>query len=244
MQMIRLEEYKESPNKQWVRFDVRTKLLATLVIAQIIIYGGMVPAYGYLKWIAILLPFFIVFLEGYYLSAVRYLCVYMCLYVIAMHLSVHSAMATIFIILITGFLCQFLPSMYLATFLMKTTPVREFIASMKCMHMPDAIVIPISVMFRFIPSIGEEYQMIRRAMYMRSIASARNPIQMMEYRIVPLLMSVLNIGNELSMAAVARGLGANTKRTSVYQVHLHAGDITLMLLLMVLFVYDVYLLLL
>lgn len=244
MQMIRLEEYKESPNRQWVQFDVRTKLLATLVIAQIIICGGTAPAYGYLKWAAILLPFFIVFSEGYYRSAVRYLCAYMLLHVIAMHLDMHSAVATIFIILITGFLCQFLPSMYLATHLMKTTPVREFIAAMKRMHMPDAIVIPISVMFRFIPSIGEEYQMIRRAMYMRSIASARNPIRMMEYRIVPLLMSVLNIGNELSMAAVARGLGANAKRTSVYRVRLRAWDIMLMLLLVALFIYDVYLLLL
>uniref|UniRef100_UPI00056B40C9 energy-coupling factor transporter transmembrane component T n=1 Tax=Ruminococcus flavefaciens TaxID=1265 RepID=UPI00056B40C9 len=53
---------------------------------------------------------------------------------------------------------------------------------------------------------------------------------MIEYRLIPLLFSCVNIGDELSAAAVTRGLGGKVKRTSVQELKMKAADYLLMLL--------------
>ena len=47
---------------------------------------------------------------------------------------------------------------------------------------------------------------------------------MIEYRMIPLLFSCVNIGDELSAAAITRGLGGRVKRTSVEVLRLRAFD--------------------
>ena len=64
-------------------------------------------------------------------------------------------------------------------------------------HVPQKVVIPLSVVFRFFPTVKEEYVSIRDAMKMRGIITVRSPMKMLEYRIVPLMMSVAKIGEEL-----------------------------------------------
>ncbi len=43
---------------------------------------------------------------------------------------------------------------------------------------------PTSIMFRFFPTILEEYRDIRTAMQMRGLSGLRNPIALLEYRFV------------------------------------------------------------
>ena len=52
----------------------------------------------------------------------------------------------------------------------------------------------------------------------------RNPFLMIEYRLVPLMVSVVKIGDELSAAALTRGLGAPVKRTNVCEIGFHIQD--------------------
>ena len=89
-----------------------------------------------------------------------------------------------------------------------------------------------SVIFRFFPTISaEEYQAIRDAMKMRGIRfGGKNPFLMVEYRLVPLMVSVVKIGDELSAAALTRGLGAPVKRTNVCQIGFHIQDMIAVLL--------------
>ena len=47
---------------------------------------------------------------------------------------------------------------------------------------------------------------------------------MVEYRMIPLLFSCVNIGDELSAAAITRGLGGKGKRTSVEILRLQVFD--------------------
>ena len=42
---------------------------------------------------------------------------------------------------------------------------------------------------------------------------------------IPLLFSCVSIGEELSAAAVTRGMGAPVRRTSPYELHIKAADI-------------------
>ena len=79
---------------------------------------------------------------------------------------------------------QFMPCVIAACFLMTTTSVSEFIGSMKKMHMTDKITIPLSVIFRFFPTVKEDAGAINAAMKMRGI-TPKSPLLMMEYRMVP-----------------------------------------------------------
>ena len=101
-----------------------------------------------------------------------------------------------------------LPCMMTGAYLMSTTTVSEFTAAMQKMHVSEKVIIPLSVMFRFFPTILDEYRSISSAMKMRDIRlGGRNVFKMIEYRLVPLITSCARIGEELSAAALTRGLG-------------------------------------
>lgn len=50
---------------------------------------------------------------------------------------------------------------------------------------------------------------------------------MLEYRLVPLIISIVKIGDELSAAALTRGLGAPGKRTDICNIGFHVQDIVI-----------------
>ena len=111
-------------------------------------------------------------------------------------------------------------------YLIASTSVSEFIGAMERMHLTEKIVIPLSVIFRFFPTVSEEYQAIRDAMKMRGIRfGGKNPFLMVEYRLVPLIVSVVKIGDELSAAALTRGLGAPGRRTNLCRIGFHVQDL-------------------
>jgi energy-coupling factor transport system permease protein len=51
---------------------------------------------------------------------------------------------------------------------------------------------------------------------------------MFEFRMIPLLFSCVNIGEELSAAAITRGLGGEVKRSSVIELKLGIADFFIM----------------
>lgn len=216
--------YVMKTEKQSLKLDVRTKLLSVLVISQIMITSNTSEQIAILKVAAVCLAILIILLSGQYLSAIKFAFVYLAIYFLSTHLEFKSPMAAMFSVVMTGFFLQFMPGAYLLGNTLNTTSVREFIAAMKKMHLTSTIVIPISIMFRFIPAINEEYRNIKKAMYMRNITCEFNPIKFIEYRLIPLLMSILNIGNELTIVAVARGFGREGKKTSTCVVKLTMLD--------------------
>lgn len=124
---------------------------------------------------------------------------------------------------------RFMPCVVAAYYMMTTTTVSEFTAGMERMHLTQKLVIPLSVMFRFFPTIAKEQQCISDAMRMRNITFA-NPVAMLEYRIVPLIAAVAKIGDELSAAALTRGLGGDVKRSNVCQIGFGVQDIIILTL--------------
>ena len=127
-----------------------------------------------------------------------------------------------------GIIAQFLPAMITAWYVIRTTKIDEFISAMQKMHIPDGITISLAVVMRFFPTIKEEYLAISDAMKMRGISLGRGSIvKMIEYRMIPLLFSCVNIGDELSAAAITKGLGGKIKRTSVAVLKTGAADIVL-----------------
>ncbi len=113
----------------------------------------------------------------------------------------------------TVILARMMPGLMVAYAILSTTKVSAFVAAMERLHLSQKIVVPFAVMFRFFPTIAEEYRSIQDAMRLRGIGLRCGPVAILEYRLVPLIVSVVKIGDELSAAAVTRGLGGDIPRT-------------------------------
>lgn len=113
--------------------------------------------------------------------------------------------------------------------LVRTTRVSQFLSAFQAMHLPMTIVIPLAVMFRFIPTVQDEWNGVRKAMAFRGIsmtpgAILRHPFQTIEYILVPLLFSSVGVMEELAAASLARGMDSEQARTSFEEVKLRGAD--------------------
>ena len=126
---------------------------------------------------------------------------------------------------------RFMPGLIMGAYILSSTTVSEFIAAFHRMHIPNQITIPLSVMFRFFPTVMEEMTSINSAMKMRDIRLfGKNAGKMIEYRLIPLLVCSVNIGQELSAAALTRGLSANKKRTNICRIGFNIQDIAVFII--------------
>ena len=133
-----------------------------------------------------------------------------------------------------GILTRILPGLMMGVYVLKTTTVSEFTAGMLRMHLSEKIIIPLSVMFRFFPTVMDEAFGINDAMRMREIRfGGRNAAKMLEYRLVPLISCCARIADELSAAALTRGLGSDVRRTNVCRIGFHIQDGAVILLCLV-----------
>lgn len=132
---------------------------------------------------------------------------------------------------------RLMPSLIMGAYMLSSTTVSEFIAAMHRMHIPQQITIPLSVMFRFFPTVLEEFAAINTAMKMRDIRiGGRNAGKVIEYRFVPLMVCSVNIGSELSAAALTRGLGVRVKRTNICKIGFNVQDMGVLLMTVSLYV--------
>ena len=178
-----------------------------------------------------MIPIVLLLCCGKWKKAIVYFAIYMasyCVYIFA--LSQLSGVLGYIVLAMCGILNRFLPGIITGEYLMQTTTVSEFNAAMGKMHVTEKITIPLSVMFRFFPTIADEFSSINDAMRMRDIRfGGKNAGKMIEYRMIPLLVCSARIGEELNAAAITRGLGGDVKRTNVCQIGFHIQDYVLIL---------------
>ena len=98
------------------------------------------------------------------------------------------------------------------------------------MHVPESVIIPCAVVIRFFPTVGEDYRQIRAAMALRGIAEGKaalllHPAQSLEYILMPLLMNGNNVAQDLSVAALTKGIGLPGRHTSMIELCPKAADI-------------------
>ena len=189
--------------------DPRTKLLLLFTMAVFVL--------GYMggEKLQLLTPFFCILPAVFLLTAkkykttIGYILIYSASFLAFVFWGDKTGGIINFLLLgICGILARFLPCMMMGAYMISTTTVSEFTAAMQRMHLSDKIIIPLSVMFRFFPTVIDEFVSINAAMKMRDIRiGGRNFSKMFEYRIVPLMTCCVKIGEELSAAALTRGLG-------------------------------------
>ncbi len=214
--------FQSAPINTSLRLDPRTKLLMMFIISVIMVNGDIRGKAVYVRLVLAVIPFILLLFSGRIKAALFYAVLYAGVWYAEVFLVYSiSGAANILILMLTGMVGRFIPCVVLGYYLMTTTRVSEFVAAMERLHMQQTIIIPLSVMFRFFPTILEESRSINDAMRMRGIGSknlVKDPIALFEYRLVPLLMSIVKIGGELSAAALTRGLGGPVKRTNICKI--------------------------
>lgn len=103
------------------------------------------------------------------------------------------------------------PLLMVFILIIRTTKVSEIIATMERMHVSKAITVSLAVTIRYFPTMFEEWVSIREAMSIRRISAFHvNPVKLVkrivQYYMVPLLISAAKTIDELSAAAVTRGI--------------------------------------
>ena len=146
------------------------------------------------------------------------------------------------VVVVSGLVTRFVVPMVMGYSIMASFSVSEFITSMERMYVPSAITIPLSVMFRFFPTISEENLAISEMMKVRKSKTKRmGLLKRMEYQLVPVMMSTVRIADELSQASMTKGLGGSDKRTHICKVGFRVQDYVLILILgIMLILYTVY----
>lgn len=227
-------------NKKGLILDPRTKIVLLLM--------ANIPAFTTDKWYVMVLtaiiPLSLILFAKMYRVAIIFAALYaMSLLVEPALRSMPVSIISITVGLAAGIVLRMMPGLLMGYLLLTTMMISEFVAAMERMHVPKQIIIPFSVMFRFLPTIKEEMGAINDAMKMRGVSFGKTRgglISLMEYRMVPLFISCVKIGDELSSAALTRGLGSPVKRTNICKIGFRMADIIYMLislLTMVLFMY-------
>ena len=228
-------------NKGLLRLDPRTKIL--IFFASTLISLNSYDAVLMLVSAAALCA--VLALCGKPVTALKSFGLYGCLLYIRWCIETNGSSApvvtTITEALITIFLYCF-PVILSFMILIQTTRISQFLSAFQAMHLPMKAIIPVAVLFRFIPTVQDEWNGIRKAMAFRGIslslgAIIRRPFRTVEYVLIPLLFSSVSVMEELAAAAVARGMDADGKRSSYEEIKLHAADYVVMAAFIVLIVF-------
>jgi len=104
--------------------------------------------------------------------------------------------------------------------MIKRISLREMIVGLRELHFPQKLIISLSITLRYLPAIGEEIRHIRDAMKLRNVQGFGK----VEAMVVPLIVSATGTADELSAAAVTRGIENPIRKTSVLRLRLSLGD--------------------
>ncbi len=209
------------------RLDPRAKLYMLLLANLLLLFHVGTAAEGVTAAL-FLLPFF---LSGRVKSGVRLSVLYFGLLAVDLFvvpLAGEGVLLNLLSLVSVG-VRMMLPCIITGAYAFTTTTIGELTAALRKMHVPESVIIPCAVVVRFFPTVGEDYRHIRAAMALRGIAQGRgalllHPMQSLEYILMPLLMNSNNVAQDLSAAALTKGIGLPGRHTCLTELHLTALD--------------------
>ena len=172
-------------SKALIRFDPRTKLFIFLACGvtslytysglYILLFAGAVCAVLALSgkpWTA--LKAFLLFAVALYIKEA------------VDHTGGSSAVVVLVVSVLTTLILYSLPTIMSILLIVQTTRISQFLSALTAMHLPVKAVIPIAVLFRFIPTVQDEWTGIRKAMAFRGISLdiisvIKHPFKTIEY---------------------------------------------------------------
>lgn len=205
-------------NIKYMNLDPRTKLILLFIVNIIIFTSSSLYIEVFLTTqIALLLS-----LCGCLKSAVKWTLFYGILVSIQFFILpiLPTILAMTFSILAV-YARKLLPCLMLGALLLQTTSVRLIMVALGKWHFPKKILIPLAVTIRYFPALKEEYAHIKDAMKLREI---KGFVKKIECIYVPILISAVYTAEELSAAAITRGIDNPATKTCVIDIRFHLQD--------------------
>ncbi len=209
-----------------MKLDPRTKLLILAATSISVFLNGSIV----MECALVMIPLLLLFLSGEGEKAFRYAAVFLALLFVQLFLVRHLPITVGGILyMFAVYIRKLIPCFMLGSYLIATTKVSSFLAAVSRLHLPKGFTIALSVTLRYFPTMGEEWNSIRDAMALRGISAKAgalilHPIRTMEYIYVPMLVSASRISDEISQAAITRGIDHVGERSCLEEVHFGAGD--------------------
>lgn len=206
--------------------DPRTKLILMIFT---VITATQAPDLTY-ELLLILLITILGFMLGRKRYAVLGAFLFMLLYLLVT-CYVRERAGTIYTMIIAwlSLVFQVYPCGMLAGIVIPDTKVNEFLSAMSKIRVSKKIVVPLIIMMRYFPVIGEDWRQIKDAMRMRDVELSlkgliRQPGLTIECLYVPLLMAASKAADELTIAAVTRGIENPKARTCLIEIKFRIQD--------------------
>lgn len=203
--------------KHTLKFDPRTELLL-LVLANVVAFTQH-SLWVEITWVVLLL-LLITFCgcknAAGRLAAVFGLCLFLqyCIFPIG-----PKILASSFVILVS-YARRAFPCLIVGTLIIQKTPVKELMVALRKCRIPQGLIIPLSVTIRYFPALKEEVGYIRDAMKLRNIHGMRK----IECLLVPVMISAATTAEELSAAAITRGIENPAHKTSMVEMKFGVQD--------------------
>ena len=133
---------------------------------------------------------------------------------------------------------RMIPVMMIAYILVKDIKSNELLASFEQIHLPKKLMLSITVTLRFFPTYKLEMKMIRESLKMRNInIKITQPLKYLEYWIVPVLMRMNLISEEMTATAMTKGIESPIRRTSFYNVRMRSIDFIFLGIVLIIFIF-------
>ena len=197
--------------------DPRTGLIL-LVLANIIAFTqeSLAVEFGWIAMLGLL-----TMLCGRTCAGIKWVTAFLVLYMVQWYILPVSPeiIATSFSIFL-NYARRMFPCLMVGSLMVKTISLRRFIVGLRKLCVPQKLIIPISVTLRYFPAIKEETGYIRDAMRLRDVRG----LHKIEALVVPLMISAMETAEELSAAAVTRGIENPAEKTSVIRLRMRVLD--------------------
>lgn len=216
-----------------IKLDPRTKLYILIIMNIIVISSRDFGALAFIKPVLSAVPLLLLMAERKNKAAVMYFIIYLISYMATIWFGHLTGILGMLLALFSGMSLRWVPCGMMGYYMIVSTGVNEFLVAMDRLKVPNKITIPFAVIFRFFPTVIEEYKSIKSAMQLRGVgfvSGSGNIVTILEYRMVPLIMSIVKIGNDLTAAAMTRGLSSDEKRSHICRIGFGIADVCLLVL--------------
>ena len=206
-------------------FDPRTKLLILLLC---VIAASISPSFEYSIGLILLIGITGI-LCGKRRSALIGITGYALLYALTVWAEGMTGTLKITLLAAFGLFHKVYPCGMAGGLFISSTRVNEFMSALHRLRVPKKVIIPLAVMLRYVPAIMEDWRYIKDAMRMRDVSPTlvgfiRQPVMTVECIYVPLLAAASKTADELSIAAVARGIENPEPRTCLVRIQFRPAD--------------------
>ena len=125
------------------------------------------------------------------------------------------------------------------------TDIGEIVGAINKLKLPRFFTLSMVIVFRFIPTIKEEYQSVRTSQKFRGIGRhifniIVHPIIFYETLIVPLAIRIMRISDELSASAILRGADKSNNASCFRDVRIHMLDYLTLICVVAMMLLSVY----